>query len=169
MNSPHLHENLRYSFSFPGGSISKESACNAEDLGSIPGLRRSPGEGKGYPLQYSGLENFTDCIVHGVAKSQTVLSDFHFWRFAYKWPKGFYQRNFKECLYIILGMVSWGPSLSGPDFSFIQRVLGLWSSFGMETWWEDEAPLWWWNQTSFHKPSCFSVIIYWKTVSKAGF
>ena len=46
------------------------------DLGSIPGLRISPGEGN--PLQYSGLENSMDCIVHGVAKSQTRLSDFHF-------------------------------------------------------------------------------------------
>ena len=56
----------------------KESACNAGDLGSIPGLGRSPGEGKGYPLQYSGLENSMDCIAHGVAKSQTQRSDFHF-------------------------------------------------------------------------------------------
>ena len=47
----------------------KESACNAGDLGSIPGLGRFPGAGKGYPLQYSGLENSMDCIVHGVAKS----------------------------------------------------------------------------------------------------
>ena len=62
---------------FPGGSTGKESACNAGDLGSIPGLGRSPGEGKGYPLQYSGLENSMDCIVHGVAKNQTQLSDFH--------------------------------------------------------------------------------------------
>ena len=44
----------------------------------IPGLGRSPGEGKGYPLQYPGLENYTDCIVQGVAKSRTRLSDFHF-------------------------------------------------------------------------------------------
>ena len=55
----------------PCGSAGKESACNAEDLGSIPGLERSPGEGKGYPLQYSGLQNSTDCIVYGVTKSQT--------------------------------------------------------------------------------------------------
>ena len=48
------------------------------DLGLIPVLGRSPGEGKGYILQYSGLENSMDCIVHGVAKSQTQLSDFHF-------------------------------------------------------------------------------------------
>ena len=56
---------------FPGGSAGKESACNVGDLDSIPGLGRSPGEGKGYPLQYSGLENSMDCIVHGVTKSQT--------------------------------------------------------------------------------------------------
>ena len=63
---------------FPCGSVGKESACHVGDLGSIPGLGRSPGQGKGYPLQYSGLENSMDCIVHGVAKSQTQLSDFHF-------------------------------------------------------------------------------------------
>ena len=49
----------------------KESACSAGDLGSVPGLGRSPGDRKGYPLQYSDLENSMDCIVHGVAKSQT--------------------------------------------------------------------------------------------------
>ena len=58
-------------FCFPCGSAGKESACNVGDLVSIPGLGRSPGEGKGYPLQYSGLENSMDCIVHGGAKSQT--------------------------------------------------------------------------------------------------
>ena len=56
---------------FLGGSASKDSACNEGDLGLIPGLGRSPGEGKGYLLWYSGLENSMDCIVHGVAKSQT--------------------------------------------------------------------------------------------------
>ena len=60
------------------GSAGKESACNVGDLGAIPGLGRSPGEGKGSPLQYSGLENSMDCIVHGVAKSWTRLRDFHF-------------------------------------------------------------------------------------------
>ena len=54
-----------------------ESTCSAGDLGSIPGLGRSPGEGKGYPLQYSGLENSMDCVVHWVTQSQTQLSDFH--------------------------------------------------------------------------------------------
>ena len=56
---------------FPCGSAGKESTCNAGDLGLIPGLGRSSGEGKGYPLQYSGMENSMDSIVHGVAKSQT--------------------------------------------------------------------------------------------------
>ena len=63
---------------FPCGSAGRESACNAGDLSSVLGLERSPGEGKGYPFQYSGLENFMDCIVHGVAKSWTPLSNFHF-------------------------------------------------------------------------------------------
>ena len=63
---------------FLGGSAGEESAFNAGDLGSIPGLGRSPGEGNGYPLQYSGLKNSMDCIVHGVAKSWTGLSNFHF-------------------------------------------------------------------------------------------
>ena len=62
---------------FPCGLAGKESTRNARDPGSIPGSGRSPGEGKGYPLQYSGLENSTDCIVHRVAKSWTRLSDFH--------------------------------------------------------------------------------------------
>ena len=63
---------------FPCGSAGKESACNVGDLGLIPGLGRSPGEGKGSPLQYSGLENSMDCTVNGVTKSRTGLSDFHF-------------------------------------------------------------------------------------------
>ena len=62
---------------FPCGSVGKDSACIAGDLGLIPGLRRSPGKGKGYPLQSSGL-NCMYCIAHGVAKSWTQLSSFHF-------------------------------------------------------------------------------------------
>ena len=62
---------------FSGGSADKESACNVGNLSLIPGLGRSPGEGKGYPLQYSGLENSMDCIAHGVTKSRTRLSNFH--------------------------------------------------------------------------------------------
>ena len=63
---------------FPSGSAGKESACNVGDLDSIPGLGRSPGEGNRYPLQYSGLENCMDYTVHGIAKSWTQLSDFHY-------------------------------------------------------------------------------------------
>ena len=59
---------------FPGGSEVKASACNAEDLGLIPGSGRSPGKGNGNPLQYSCMENLAP--VHGVTKSQTRLSDF---------------------------------------------------------------------------------------------
>ena len=73
-----------YSLAFLGGSDGKESACNAEDLGSIPGLGRSPGEENGNPLHYSSLENSKDegawqATVHRVAKSWTQLSDFTCW------------------------------------------------------------------------------------------
>ena len=65
---------------FPDRSVSKESTCNVGDLGSIPGLGSSPGEGNGNTLQYSCLENTTDrgtsqVVVHGLAKSRTGLSD----------------------------------------------------------------------------------------------
>ena len=65
-------------YCFLCSSSGKESTCNAGDLVSIPGLGKSPGKGKGYPLQYSGLENSRNYTVHGVAKSRTRLSDFHF-------------------------------------------------------------------------------------------
>ena len=61
---------------FPGGSAGKESAHNVGDMGLIPELGRSPVEGNGYPLQYSGLENSTDSIVHEVTNSGTRLSNF---------------------------------------------------------------------------------------------
>ena len=70
----------------------KESACNVGDLGSIPGSGRSPGEGKGYPLQYSGLENSRNCIVHAVAKSWTKLSNFT------KDTKDLYAENYKTLM-----------------------------------------------------------------------
>ena len=74
---------------FPGGSAGKESACHVGDMGLIHGLGRSPGKGKGYPLQYSGLENSMDCIVHGVAKSRTRLSNFHVMGNYLSLPDGF--------------------------------------------------------------------------------
>ena len=71
---------------FPCGSAGKESACNAGDLVLIPGLERSPGQGKGYPLQDSGLKNSMISRVHGVPNRQTGLSDCHFGRLV--WLKG---------------------------------------------------------------------------------
>ena len=67
---------------FPDSSVGKESASSAGDLGLIPGLGRSPGEGKGHPLQYSDLENSMDCIIHGVTKSWTRLTTFTFCLFS---------------------------------------------------------------------------------------
>ena len=67
-------------------SVGKSSACNVGDLGLIPGLGRSSGEGNGNPLQYSGLENSMDCIRHRVSKSQTWLGDFHW---TYSAPEAF--------------------------------------------------------------------------------
>ena len=61
---------------FPDSSVGKESACDVGDLGLIPGLGRFPGEGKGYPLQYSGLENSMDYRVHGIAKSQNTFNKY---------------------------------------------------------------------------------------------
>ena len=107
---------------FPHGSAEKETACNEGDLGLIPGLGRFPGEGKVYPLQYSGLENSMDCIIHGVTKSQTWLTDFHFF-FHFPQP-----RRWR------LGWRPWGrseieipgnsegqdwPSNPGPDLDFV--------------------------------------------------
>ena len=91
---------------FPCGSAGKESVCNAGDLGSISGLGRFPGEGKGYPLQYSGLENSMNCIVHEITKSQTLLSDFHlpkqkiplkvWFLFRHNWDSGDLQESYHK-------------------------------------------------------------------------
>ena len=88
--------NLQNNTGFPCGSVGKEYACSIGDLGSIPGLGRSPGEGKGYPLQYSGLENSMDCIVHGAAKSRTGLSDFHFHKIIHDF---IYKNNTNDSVY----------------------------------------------------------------------
>ena len=76
-------DSLDYSVGFPGGSEGKESACNTRGLGSIPRPGRSPGKGNGNPLHYPCLENSMDrgawwATVHGIAKSQTRLSDYQF-------------------------------------------------------------------------------------------
>ena len=73
-----LHMWVSPDMGFSGGSAGKESACNVRDLDLIPGLGRFPGKGKDYPLQYSGLEDAMDCMVHGVARSQTLFVTFTF-------------------------------------------------------------------------------------------
>ena len=119
---------------FPGGSAGKESACG--DLVLIPGLGRSPGEGKGYPLQYSGLEKSMEncCIVHGVSKSQIRLSTFHLihvhvWKgkskdFKHHWRGG-------SCSLPALGFSLFTPpsTLSGilcPPESLLSRYCPSW-------------------------------------------
>ena len=87
---------------FPCGSAGKESTCNVGDLGLIPGLGRSPGEGKGSPLLSSGLENFMDCIVRGVAKSRTQLSYFHFTSLHYNIQHPHFNCNFRQMVSIFL-------------------------------------------------------------------
>ena len=112
--------------SFPDSSVGKESSCNAGDPCSIPGLGRSLGEGKGYPLQYSGLENSMDCIVHGVAKSWTRLSNFHLatvthWNYIWKFlDKSILKRPWQ--LIVTLAIVSFKY---GNNWSPIKNVL-LW-------------------------------------------
>ena len=88
--------NLNYIHTYMGfscDSAGKESACNAGEMGSNPGLGRSTGEGKGYPLQYSGLENSLDCLVHGVAKSRTWLSNVHIHTYMHTWFKWLSERK----------------------------------------------------------------------------
>ena len=98
---------------FSGSSAGKESACNAGDPGSIPGSGRSPGEGNSCPLQYSGLENSVDCIVHGVPKSQTQLSDFHF-----NVKSSFKQSPFRDISIINSSY----ESLSNPEYTVCDTI-----------------------------------------------
>ena len=123
-----------FRMAFPGGSAGKESACNAGALGSIPGLGRSPGEGHGYPLQYSGLENSMDCIIPGVSKS--------LWQQIQKtqqWPQDWKRsvfipipkkRNAKECSnYHTIALISYASKVL---FNILQVSLGRES--GRENW-----------------------------------
>ena len=101
------------------GSAGKESAYNAGDLGSIPGLGKSPGEGKGYPFQYSGLENSMEHTVHGVTKSRTWLSDFHssVFRQAQSPPPGFETwQCFRDAMILAALGTPGLPDQTGPDW-----------------------------------------------------
>ena len=85
-------------------NTNKESVCNARDPGLIPGSERSPREGNGYPLQYSGLKNSMDCIVHEEAKSWTKLSDFHFQRWDTDKNTTYISASFTQMLVIQSGL-----------------------------------------------------------------
>ena len=85
-------------YQFPDNSVGKESVCNAGDLGLIPGLGRYPGQGKGYPCQYFGLDNSMDCIVHGVAKS---------WSPADTLPSGVSSPSVRRVIAPLHSVVSW--------------------------------------------------------------
>ena len=116
---PTLCDHMDYIMrAFPCGSAGKESVRNAEDLGSIPGLGRSPGEGKGYRLQYSGLENSMDCIVHGVTKSQARLSNFHFTTACQSSPSSAISWNLLEFMSIESVVLSNHQSLILLSFKF---------------------------------------------------
>ena len=122
---------------FPCGSAGKESSCNAGDLGSTPRLGRSPGEGKGYPLQYSGLENSMDCIVHGGHKESDMTDGLSLSFSTLSWlcalrkalkhrqetPSATYNFNLNLCLRA--KSLQWGPTFCdsmGPPGSSVHGV-----------------------------------------------
>ena len=125
---PFFNELNHWSFGFPGISVGKESTCNAGDLGSISGSGRFPWRRKGYPLQYFGLENSMDCIVYGVTKSRTQLSNFHFhWNtsssvfFIYI----FTQKSFlSKHLFVFIYLFIWPH----------QILVAAWNLFGFDMW-----------------------------------
>ena len=105
---------------FPSSLAGKESTCNAGHPSSIPGLGRSSGKGKGYPLQFPVLENSMDCAVHRVTKSGTRLSDFHF-----HFPSRMETRWYPPCLYSNLTLKRISEERSRP---FCQRW-NSWSTY----------------------------------------
>ena len=109
---------------FPCGSVDKESACNAGDLGLIPGLRRSPGEGNSYPLQYSGLENSMDCVIHVVVKSRTWLSNFHLLKLGRSQSPKTYYLHFERTS-LALGLQFGHLKLWHKQFEFQEIILEL--------------------------------------------
>ena len=118
-------------FEFTGGTADKESTCNVGDLGSIPGLGRSPGEEKGYPLQHSDLEKSMDCIVLGVPKSRTWLSNFHFQTLSCRhWPMSFLSIVFHG--FVVLRCFSRVRLFATPR-TVVARLLCPWNSPGKNT------------------------------------
>ena len=110
-------------FDFPCGLACKESARSVGDLGSIPGLGRSPGEGAGYSLQHSSLENSVNCVVHGVAESRTRLSDSHF--------TSCFLEDLRVCLFsAVLGLPCCPWAVSGCRECVCSSL--RWTSFSLE-------------------------------------
>ena len=138
----------------PDSSVGKESTCNAEDLGSIPESGRSTGEGKGYPLQFSALENSMDSVVHGVTKSWTQLSDFHF---HFRRSCGLSRLSWRRCP----DGNFWGTCCSNPALDALmngKQCLHFWIHFPLRLY-----PLYYWPFT----PVCvsFKLKYSWFTVS----
>ena len=113
---------LTMTYTFTHSSVSKESVCNAGDLGLIPALGRSPGEEKGYPLQYSGLENSMDYAVHGIAKSQTRLSDFVFTSLC-TFPSNVTPEPLLQPDSLTCCKCTWGKSVTHQDVSSFKQPL----------------------------------------------
>ena len=105
---------------FPYGSAGKESACNLGNLGLIPGLGICPGEGKGYPLQCSGLENSMDCIVHGITKSRTWSNSLTHRKPVTKWYACIHAQSLQLCSTLC------DPVDGSPPGSSHQRFWDLW-------------------------------------------
>ena len=119
---------------FPGASAGEGSACNVGTLGSTPGLGRSPGEGNSYPLQYSGLENSMDFIVHGVTKSRTQQSNVHTSRLStlkklVTWSGDCSKPNTLFCRFsLVVCFVDTSVGMSIPISQFIPSHLSPWCS-----------------------------------------
>ena len=126
---------LNWTGGLPGSSAGKEASCKEGELGLIPGLRRSPGEGNSYPLQYSGLENSMDCIAPGVLMSGTQLSDFHFhfhmWTLSWgMWPSSLTRNQ--------MGPLHWerGVLATGQARKSLEGIRGP-QPLGSNAWWSE--------------------------------
>ena len=106
---------------FPCGSVGKESACNMWDLCSVTGLGRYPGEGKGCPIQYSGLENSMDCTVHRVTESRTQLSNSHF-QLIKKYLNSFLVLSFRGKFYLLYFPDNGVSLFADPIYAFIYNM-----------------------------------------------
>ena len=166
-------------------SAGKESACNAGNLGLIPGLGRSPREGKGFPLQYSGLENSTDCIVHGVTNNRTRLSDFPLSGNYHSVLCIYNKLFFKDSIYKwdMLFLIFWGafilfPVMAVPIWIRINSTWGFGFSFvvvffrGLQV--DSACPSrWWLKKNALCCAGCvlwtpvdaFHIVLYGKGVS----